>query len=110
MKELYYETYNDVAIMFASIIVEEDLQEILGDAKFLILMNEYITSFDTVKIILYTTLYCFVCFIVNFINLNPLNIESELIKMKFLPEYQIINICQFISTDISEFVTSLSSK
>lgn len=49
MKELYYENYNDVAIMFASIIVEDDLQEILGDAKFLILMNEYITSFDTVK-------------------------------------------------------------
>lgn len=47
-KELYYENHNGVAIMFASIIVEDDLQEILGDKKFLILMNEYITSFDTV--------------------------------------------------------------
>ncbi|KAJ8943941.1 hypothetical protein NQ314_009605 [Rhamnusium bicolor] len=47
MKDLYYEDHNDVAIIFASIIVEEDLQDILGDTKFLILMNEYITSFDT---------------------------------------------------------------
>uniref|UniRef100_V5G4W0 adenylate cyclase n=1 Tax=Anoplophora glabripennis TaxID=217634 RepID=V5G4W0_ANOGL len=47
MKELYYENHNDVAIMFASIIVDDDLQEILGDEHFLILMNEYITSFDT---------------------------------------------------------------
>ncbi|KAJ8924602.1 hypothetical protein NQ315_000752 [Exocentrus adspersus] len=47
MKELYYESHNDVAIMFASIVVEDDLQDILGDDKFLVLMNEYITSFDT---------------------------------------------------------------
>ncbi|KAJ8973006.1 hypothetical protein NQ317_000395 [Molorchus minor] len=47
MRDLYYEDHNDVAIMFASIIVEDDLQDILGDAKFLMLMNEYITSFDT---------------------------------------------------------------
>ncbi|KAG5868002.1 hypothetical protein JTB14_004485 [Gonioctena quinquepunctata] len=49
MKELYFEKHNDVAIMFASLITDGDLQDDLGDYQFLLLMNKYITSFDTVS-------------------------------------------------------------
>nr|CAI5842103.1 unnamed protein product [Callosobruchus analis] len=45
MHDLYYEEHEDVAVMFASLVLDEELLS-LPDKKFLAVMNEYISSFD----------------------------------------------------------------
>ncbi|XP_056634716.1 adenylate cyclase type 2-like isoform X1 [Diorhabda sublineata] len=45
-KDLYFEEHSNVAVMFASIITDNELQDILDEKEFLSLMNSYITSFD----------------------------------------------------------------
>ncbi|XP_028132156.1 adenylyl cyclase X E isoform X2 [Diabrotica virgifera virgifera] len=45
-KELYFEEHDNVAVMFASIITEDELQQILDEKEFLTLMNAYILKFD----------------------------------------------------------------
>ncbi|CAH1961744.1 unnamed protein product [Acanthoscelides obtectus] len=46
MHDLYYEEHYDVAVMFASLILDKELLN-LPDKKFLAMMNEYISCFDT---------------------------------------------------------------
>ncbi|CAH1170186.1 unnamed protein product [Phaedon cochleariae] len=46
--DLYYEEHNDAVVMFASIIMDDDLLDVLKDYKFLSLMNIYIHSYDTI--------------------------------------------------------------
>nr|CAH7741262.1 unnamed protein product [Callosobruchus chinensis] len=45
MHELYYEEHENVAVMFASLVLDQELLS-LPDKKFLAVMNEYISSFD----------------------------------------------------------------
>ncbi|XP_060534867.1 adenylyl cyclase X E-like isoform X2 [Cylas formicarius] len=47
MNDLYHENHSDVAVMFASIIFDDDLQEAAGERAFLIIMNNLITAIDT---------------------------------------------------------------
>lgn len=47
--DLYFETHNHSAVMFASMIFDEDLME--HEMSFLQLMNVYITIIDTVRIV-----------------------------------------------------------
>lgn len=46
MNDLYYESHNHAAVMFASIIFDEVYTE--DEMAFLKLMNQYITIMDTV--------------------------------------------------------------
>lgn len=48
-KELYFEEHNNVAVMFASIITDNELPDILDERELLRLMNAYITEFDIVS-------------------------------------------------------------
>lgn len=47
MNDLYYESHNHAAVMFASIIFDEVYTE--DEMAFLKLMNQYITIMDTVS-------------------------------------------------------------
>ncbi|XP_074042743.1 adenylate cyclase type 2 isoform X2 [Leptinotarsa decemlineata] len=49
MQDLYFEKHDNVAVMFASLITDDDLQDYLDDREFILLMNKYITSFDTIS-------------------------------------------------------------